>query len=253
MPQSLTTAPNFRDLGGLPTADGRIVRPGLVFRSEALLEPIDADAAAIIAYGIVLVCDLRSDSERNHAPNDWWAAQGVELLDLDVMAAIEACDGPWLRLRSDRTTAGAIAAMEATYTALPAAALVHLAAIVDRIIAGNLPLLIHCTAGKDRTGFVSAMLLAALGVDHATILADYLDSDGRWTPQVREHTRQMVADQIAEGVPPQAIDAMMGVDERYLTASFSVIDAYYGGIDAYFAAGGVDATRLNFVRAALLC
>ena len=199
MPQSLTTAPNFRDLGGLPTADGRIVRPGLVFRSEALLEPIDADAAAIIAYGIVLVCDLRSDSERNHAPNDWWAAQGVELLDLDVMAAIEACDGPWLRLRSDRTTAGAIAAMEATYTALPAAALVHLAAIVDRIIAGNLPLLIHCTAGKDRTGFVSAMLLAALGVDHATILADYLDSDGRWTPQVREHTRQMVADQIAEG------------------------------------------------------
>jgi protein-tyrosine phosphatase len=252
MPQTLTTAPNFRDLGGLPTADGRIVRSGLMFRSEALLEPTDADAAAIRAHGIVLVCDLRSDSERGHAPNAWWAAQGVERLDLDVMAAIEARDGPWSRLQADPTTVGAIAAMEATYTALPAAALVHVAAIIDRIVVGDLPLLIHCTAGKDRTGFVSAVLLAALGVDHATILADYLDSDGRWTPQVREHTRQMVADQIAEGVPPDAIDAMMGVDERYLSASFSVIDAHYGGIDGYFAACGVDAARLDIVRAALL-
>lgn len=252
MTTMLTTAPNFRDLGGLPTMDGRAVRRGRVFRSEALLEPTDSDAAAIAAHGIVLVCDLRSDTERVHAPNGWWAARGVERLDLDVLAAIRTADGPWTRLKDDPTTTGALAAMEAIYSAMPAAALVHVVAIGERIAAGDLPLLIHCTAGKDRTGFVSAMLLSVLGVEHEAIVADYLDSQGRRTAQVREGTRKMVVDRVGDGVPPSAIDALMGVDRRYIETSFAVVAERYGSVEGYFAAGGVDRARLDAVRARLI-
>lgn len=252
MTADLVTAPNFRDLGGLPTDDGRIVRRGLVFRSEALLEPTEADATAIAAHGIVLVCDLRSDTERGHAPNSWWAEQGVERLDLDVLAGIRTEDGPWSRLKADPTTTGALAAMEGIYAAMPAAALVHVTAIVTRIVAGDLPLLIHCTAGKDRTGFVSAMLLAALGVEQEAIVADYLYSEGRRTAQVREGTRKMVIDRVGEGVPPAAIDALMGVERSYIERSFAVVADRYGSVADYFAAGGVDRALLDAMRARLV-
>ena len=252
MRPALATAPNFRDLGGLPTIDGRRVRSGLVFRSEALLAPTAEDAAAIAAHGIVLVCDLRSDTERGHAPNDWWAARGVERLHLDILAGIRTPNGPWSRLKADPTIDGALAAMDGIYAAMPAAALAHVAAIVARIAAGDLPLLIHCTAGKDRTGFVSAMLLAALGTEHEAIVADYLDSEGRRTAQVREGTRRMVIDRVGEGVPAAAIDALMGVDRRYIEASFAVVEARYGGVAGYLVAGGVDRRLLDAVRERLV-
>ena len=118
---SLHTAPNFRDLGGWATGDGGHVRRGLVYRSEALLSPTQEDAAALTGCGIALVVDLRGEGERSKAPNAFWAAQGVERLELDLLGRIPEHERPWTILSDRPDVAGADAAMRAVYAAMPAA------------------------------------------------------------------------------------------------------------------------------------
>lgn len=249
---TLAAAPNFRDLGGHPTHDGRTVRTGCIFRSEALLEPTEDDAAALIDKNIVLVCDLRSDGERSHAPNNWWMARGIELLDLDVLAGIDDGEGPWSLLRADPGIDGAVAAMDSVYAAMPAAAAGHLLTIVTRIAAGDIPLLIHCTAGKDRTGFISAMILGMLGVDQPAIFENYLASRGRRTQQALQATRTMVRERAGNGITPEAIEAMMGVEDAYLARSFAVIVDRHGGLEGYLAFAGIDSGLVDRLRGRLL-
>ncbi len=248
----IASAPNFRDLGGWRGADGRQVRSGLVFRSEALLAPTDTDAALLRAKGIVLVCDLRSDSERVRGPNRFWEEHGVERLALDLIAAIPDDRGPWPILRAKPDVVGARAAMRAVYAAMPEASAPLLGTLLGRIAAGDLPMLIHCTAGKDRTGFVSAILLLALGVGRVDVLTDYLESRGRWTDRAAEATRAMVHARAGHVPDAAALEAMMGVEEEYLDASLESIARTYGGIEAYLAAAGLDAPLLGRLRDRLL-
>jgi protein-tyrosine phosphatase len=224
----------------------------LIFRSEVLLEPSASDAAAIDGLGIGLICDLRSDLERGHAPNAWWRGRGVERLDLDILGAIEAQNGPWSLLEAQPDVVGADAVMMSIYTQMPTAAAPHVGIILRSIAAGRLPLLIHCTAGKDRTGFVSAVILAILGVDRDGIVADYLGSSGRMAPRAIAGTRQMVKDRVGANVEESAIEVLLGVDTRYLDASFAEIDARFGGLEGYLSAAGADQETLAAVRARLL-
>ena len=251
-PAAIASAPNFRDLGGWRSADGRQVRSGLVFRSEALLAPTETDADTLRAKGIVLVCDLRSDSERVHGPNRFWEERNVERLTLDLLAAIPEDQGPWPILRTRPDAAGARAAMRAVYAAMPGSSAPLLGTLFRRIGAGDLPMLVHCTAGKDRTGFVSAILLLALGVERADVVKDYLQSRGRWTDRAAEATRAMVHARAGHALDAAALEAMMGVEEEYLDASLASIASTYGDIEAYLAAAGLDAPLLGRLRDRLL-
>lgn len=237
----LTVAPNLRDLGGRETADGGTVRRGLVFRSEAVLDPTGGDADALAAMGIVLVCDLRSDGERERAPNVFWEARGVERASFDLLAAIPDAAGPWRILAEQPDAAGADAAMRSVYAAMPSSALGHVGSLLRRLADGGLPALIHCTAGKDRTGFVSAVLLSMLGVAWAGVVADYLDSRGRRTVAAADATRAMVLERAGRELEPSALEAMMGVERSYLEAAFGVIASDFGGLDAYLDRAGADA------------
>ncbi len=249
----LATAPNFRDIGGGAGADGRLVRRGLIFRSEAVLQPSEEDIAALRGAGIVLVCDLRSDGERSHAPNRWWAGQGVELLGLDILGGIRSSSDAWTILREDPSGAGALRAMRTVYRELPTAAAPHLATIFDRIARGDVPLLVHCTAGKDRTGFICTMILEALGVAREEAVADYLSSAGRATETVIDHTRRMVVSRVGSAVSEAAMAALIGVERDYIEASFERIEADFGSIPAYLERQvGLDPDRRAAVRARLL-
>jgi len=248
----LIGTPNFRDMGGLATRDGRTVRKGLIFRSEAMFEPDEADAAQLAEAGIVLVCDLRGQSERDHKPNRWWLEAGVEIVEMDILADIRGSDGAWKTLRGDPTADGARTVMRKIYRDIPAAAAPHLSTIFRRIAAGDVPLLIHCTAGKDRTGFLSAMILHALGVPYDVILADYLASGPRLNAAVVEAARVMIVDRAGPDVSEAAVALLTGVEAEYLDDSIAAIEAQYASVDTYLAeAAGLDVALAAAVRVRL--
>ena len=134
---------------------------------------------------------------------------------------------------------------------MPAAAAPHLASQIDALLAADGAVLIHCTAGKDRTGFVSALLLAILGVARSEIMADYLASRGRRTDRVVEATRRLMQAQVG-AVSLDALEALLDVDEAYLDTSFDTISADYGDLAGYLKAAGVGPDRIATLRTRLL-
>jgi protein-tyrosine phosphatase len=244
--------PNFRDIGGMNAGSFGRLRHGLVFRAEAVLDPGPGDAALLEVSEIRLVFDLRSSAECIRAPNRFWTGQGAECLNMDLMADLDAASNPWVVMREDTSVQSADKAMLALYRGLPQAALAHAPTLLGRIANGGAPVLVHCTAGKDRTGFMIALLLAALGVPHDTIIEDYLLSAGRKTAAAREATRAMVVSHLGSAMAEDALDTMMGVKPDYLAASLAAIESEFGGMDRYLLQLGVDPQRREALQALLL-
>ncbi len=228
------------------------MRAATLFRSEAVLDPSPDEAALIRRCGIRLVFDLRSSAEIQRAPNHFWASEGIEHHNLDLLAGFARDHNPWAVLRDNPTRAGSKALMHALYAGMPRAALGHLPRLFDGIAQGGLPVLIHCTVGKDRTGFMVAMALAALDIEPAAIEADYMASAGRKTAAAREATRQMARSYVGGEIADDAIDGLMGVSPSYLAASFAAIDAEFGGVDAYLTALGLDPQKRSALKAQLI-
>jgi len=236
---------NFRDIGGLPTRDGAVVRPGMIYRSEgpASFEAVHLEELA--ALNIKLVCDLRSEGERAKDPNDW--ADGARLLNLDVTADLRAqSNNAWEALKDDPSERVLRRAMIENYASIPQALRPHLRHLVKAVVAGETPVLIHCTAGKDRTGVLIALLLKAIGVADEVIAADYERSDV-FAKNLK--LRGGIETQFEEAFgfrPNQAlIDAMIGVDVALLHAALDALVAQWGSIEGYFAAADIDAGLLD--------
>ena len=249
---SLNLAPNFRDVGALPVVGGGTLRPGMIFRSEAVLDPAPVDVAIIRECGIRVVFDLRSGAEALRAPNAFWEKERIENYNLDLLSGFPSGHNPWDALRDDPTRAGGAALMHSLYAGMPRAALGHLPRLIEAAALGKVPLLVHCTAGKDRTGFVIAILLAALGVEPSAIEADYMASAGRKTDVAREATRHMARSYVGAEIGDDAIEEIMGVKPSYLAASFAAIDANFGGVDAYLAEVGLDPAKRAALRTHLI-
>jgi protein-tyrosine phosphatase len=243
---------NFRDLGGLPAEDGRHVRFGVLYRSEGPASFATTHRKELVELGFRLICDLRSDVERQAAPNDWIATARVFNLDITHDLRTETNEG-WAALKHDPSEEGARAAMKLNYRAIPGALQPHLPALIDALADGELPALLHCTAGKDRTGVLVAVLLKMLGVPHEAIVADYLRSDV-FGKNLQLGGSIAHAFQKTFGFVPgdTTISAMIGVFPEFLGAALEVIDAEWGSIDSYAQAAGVDAGQLARFRDALL-
>lgn len=205
----LTGAPNARDIGGYRTADGRTVRTGVAYRADQLADLTPADLAELARRGVRRVDDLRTVYERALGPDRLPAGAHAHWYDM-IGAA------PLPELMS--TLAGGTDLYRAFITAPGANQAV---AAVLRDIAHSGPeggaVLFHCTAGKDRTGWVAAVLLTVLGVDRGTVTEDYLASN---------HYRAA-----APGGP------LSGVRQEWLDAAFDQVNASYGGFDRYVSAG----------------
>ena len=242
---------NFRDLGGLPAGKGGVIRHGLLYRNEGPASLTEDHRRELVALGIRLVCDLRADVERDAAPNDWTTAR---LFNLDITNDLrtETSEG-WAALRDDPSAAGARQAMRTNYAAIPGALLPHLSTFVDAILAGETPVLMHCTAGKDRTGVLVALLLLLLGVPDEHVVVDYLRSDV-FARNLRLGSSISHAFEVAFGFTPSddTVAAMTGVDTGFLAASLDTVNARWGSIEAYFEAAGVNAGKRAALRAALV-
>lgn len=252
----LTGAPNFRDMGGYPTIDGRRIRSGLLYRSEGLAELTEADLGIVETLGIRLICDLRSDHERLQTPTRWPRASTASTLHLNISADLRAGYTAMSQALLENPSAqGATDAMLASYRQFPHSFASKLGQLFDSLLDGSgLPLVFHCAAGKDRTGFVAAMLLSALGVSRDQILQDYLLTARHWHGPRGETALKRVLHTLFGDTPPDNIlPPLMAVDEDYLNAAFAEITARYTNVDTYLAqSAGLDSPRRDALRHALL-
>lgn len=252
----LASAPNFRDIGGYRTRDGRWVKVGQLYRSDSLDALSDADTATLQALGLKLVCDLRTDGERASKPdqeipgaaNEQINIVGEDQLVAKITSAITSGDraaqqellgnGKGARLLIDGG-AGLVS---------DASPLAGYKALFDRIEdPANLPTVMHCTAGKDRTGWASAAILTALGVPKATVMGDYLASNA----YLREKNEKTLT-QIAGLIDRSLLEPVITVKAPYLNASFDEVKAKYKTFDKYLAAIGVSKADVAELRDDLL-
>jgi len=244
---------NFRDLGGYATADGRQLRWGRVFRSDSPARLTDADLADIAKLGLRVVCDLRRDDERADAPSrlagDLPGEATPEVLHLS--AGPRGHSGVLRQmLEDDATTAADLHAnMCGLYSAYPIENRDVWAELMARLIAEDVPLLFHCAAGKDRTGFAAALVLSAVAVPRETIFEDYALTNELWRPVLRETGEEI-------GMPrftPEVSDVLLRAHPEYLQAAFDSIEREFGDVAAYLRTGlDLDDADLARLRALLL-
>lgn len=250
----LTGATNFRSLAGLPAAGGRRIRPHALMRADRLADLTAEDWRSLAGTGIATICDLRSDEERAEHPNRVPPQLVLRELHCDIRNDLRADPSLARLLVDDPTARGAERVMVEIYRRFPAYMGGTLATMVDHLLAGGAPLLVHCSAGKDRTGFVVAMLLHALEVPEQLIRQDYLASR-QWPG--RETHRASLAARLGSIIPPHelpaAVDTVLDVREAYLDAAMDALHAEFGSVRRYLeTAAGVDATRIDRLRNDLL-
>ena len=254
VPIQLQSAPNFRDLGGIPTTDGRRIAHGRIYRSEAFSSLQDDQWQVVGDLGVRLVCDLRSPQERTNHPVRWVGEQ-PRVTELAILPDVRTAGADIMRsIAGDDTGAYARNLLLENYAAMPAAFEAGLRSLIDSIVdRGELPMLISCTAGKDRTGFVCSLLLRALGVAHEDVLADYLRSNESFDPDViRAATSGWLGSPLEVG-PSDAVLEALKVHAEYLESAFASIRQSYGSLDTYLEhAGALNERRRESLRAALL-
>ena len=240
---ALEGASNLRDLGGWPASGGGHVRFGTVFRSASLGRLTDADAARLQATGLRTVVDLRGEQERARAPSRLDALPGVAVHFQPIDPSLGGSLRDLAAMR-DATPEAVMAAMHRAYAAYALAWSHCYAAMFDLLLEeANRPLLFHCTAGKDRTGFGAALLLAALGVEREAIRADYMATNRLW----------VVEPLVAGTLPAPVAAVLLRVHAELLDTAFSALLEAFGSLDAYLEQRmGLDASRLGRLREALL-
>lgn len=249
----LGTAPNLRDIGGYRTTDGRWVKMGMIYRSDQLDRLSDSDLGAMGDLGLALVADLRTASERSHEPDRLPA--GAEHLLLDVVADSKGSVGGDMRQAMATIAAGKGAEMltEANrdFVSLNSARSAY-HTLLSRISAeGAGPTLYHCTSGKDRTGWASAVILTLLGVPRETVMADYLASND-YLRAKNEATIAMLA-RLPTPIARENLEPVLTVRAAYIEAAFAEVDKRYGSFDRYVREGiGLDDAAIDRLRTTLL-
>jgi len=245
---------NFRDFGGYDTPDGRLAR-GRLYRSAHFHEASDADIGRLDQLGVRFVVDLRRSEERSGEPNRWPPPQ-IRSIFSDEGATSALPPHLQALLQSDLSPASVEAYMHSLYRDF-AAQPRHIKLYSEwfrELAAGEGAGILHCAAGKDRTGLGCALTLHALGVDEETIFADYEYTNTAMNIDARlPRIQARMEERLARKLDAASLRPMLSVEPAYLRTAFSAIDEQYGSRDLYLAdALGVDAAAREKLRANLL-
>ena len=233
----LRGASNFRDLGGYDTQSGRQVRWGRLFRSDHLGRLTAEDEALLAALGVQRVLDFRGEQERAVVPNRLAAARHHALgIEPTVVQRLQDLAAAGQRL----SASVAVELMKELYRALVNDQAHRYAEFFEHLLDTDTPLVFHCTAGKDRTGFAAALTLHALGVPREVVLQDYLLTNALYQPPPLPHT----------DTPHEALAVLWRVQTEFLEAAYQALDADHGGMDGYLARrlGVTEAARKTLAR-----
>ncbi|MFN8451736.1 MAG: tyrosine-protein phosphatase [Anaerolineae bacterium] len=224
---------NVRDIGGYPTADGGTTRWGVLLRSGDLARVSPAGQQALINYGVRTIIDLRDLNEVRSFPNVFAQSPAVAYHHLPVQDDVE--------------TGGSIR-LDSLYRNFIDACQPNLSAVVTTAAESEPGVLIHCFAGKDRTGVVVALLLGAVGVPDAVIAEDYALTSGRITHLV-ESWRAWA---IQQGHDMTLFEHEVSSEAATMQETLRHIRQTYGGIPDYLRACGVTDAQLARLRALLV-
>ena len=245
----LSGAVNFRDLGGYLTADLRRVKKGLVFRSDHLSRLTTGDQQILQGLQFKMVCDLRTVNEQQRAPDLLPLDGSIHLLSLPVEA-----NGFDPALAMERLKSGDDAWLSMDFfIELYKHYLDDFGPIWGKVLGlvaspHNLPLVFHCTGGKDRTGICAALLLKALGVAEESILFDH----DRSNACNAERLQPIYAEFAALGIGPKKAAPYLQAPIEPLVAMFAHLKRKYGTIEDYLMMKAkLDRTTLMALQAGL--
>ena len=229
-----TGAHNFRDLGGYKTSDGKTVKWGKVYRSDNLHSLTDEDLKYMERLNLKSVVDFRSDEERNEEPDRLTPDMTPILLPIkfepEGVTETLMRDLTFGDLDSSNLLRDFNVILVKEFTEEYRDFFRH---IVDN---GGEPFVLHCTAGKDRAGFGSAMILTVLGVPREKIIEDYLLTN----TYVSDHVESKLLETELKTFFRADSDNLRKinlVEERYIKAAFDTIDSHWGGMDQYISEG----------------
>ncbi|MCB2079987.1 MAG: tyrosine-protein phosphatase [Novosphingobium sp.] len=239
---------NFRDAGGYATADGRVVRRDVLYRSGSLGSLSLNGQQTVSGLGVTSIIDLRTVEERHQDMSNWLSVAGLGYWSRDYSMSM----GDMRSLFSDPanlTRDGVHGMMTEAYRRLPFEQAPAYRELFTRLEQGKGPVVVNCTAGKDRTGVATALVLTALGVPYDTVRQDFLLSNG--APGM-DTLAGSSASPLA-GLPPEVLAPLSGVDGGYLDAAFAAITAKHGGVPEYLEAElGVGPKELATLRKRML-
>ncbi|WP_431783653.1 tyrosine-protein phosphatase [Streptomyces chumphonensis] len=249
---------NFRDLGGLPTTDGRRVRHGVLYRSGHLARATEEDAAFLGGLGLHTVYDFRNEADRTLDGLDV-PLPGVRNVNIPLSDPAHGAefwqlvrDGAVERLRAELAGGRAVVRMQESYRDIVLNRTAEHRRVLSDLAAGSVPVLVHCAAGKDRAGLSVAITLLALGVEREAIEADYLLSNDphrrykvhRGDADREEGERRAIDPEVRELLAP-----FFDARSAYLAAAYAAIAEGWGDVDTYLGAGlGLDDTARGRLR-----
>ncbi|MFI1281738.1 tyrosine-protein phosphatase [Streptomyces sp. NBC_01310] len=253
----LTGVRNFRDVGGLPTSDGRRVKTGRLFRSGHLAHATETDAEFLGSLGLHTIFDFRNGADHALEGPDV-ELPGVRNVNIPLSDPADGREfwrlvreGDLEQLRSILGDGKAAARMANSYRGIIEQRTAEHSRVVHALAQDSVPALMHCAAGKDRAGLSIAVTLLALGVEREAIVTDYLESNA---PHRRYRVRR--SGESAEARSPEVMELLAPLfDARaeYLLAAFDTIDTLWGGVDRYLAEGlGLEPETLDRLRDRLL-
>lgn len=229
---------NIRDLGGKITSDGRRIQTGRLLRSANPGLATAADITRLQRFNIDVVIDFRTEGEKKLSETPFaevfnWVADPIMVGNLSQRSDLLAL--------KNGTAEDSRAFMIALYRDFPLQYQGQYRRFLQQA-EKNRNILYHCTAGKDRTGFASLLLLSALGIDHADIIADYLESNRTNTAgnaQLLEQVNKL-------GLSAEVMVPLLSVEAAYLDAAQQVIDDDHGGMQHYLEIVlGIDAALIR--------
>lgn len=211
---------NFRDIGGYRGHGGRRVQWRKIFRSAHLGQLTAADLQKLDQMGLRRVIDFRGETERLAEP---CALRGAQVHALSIEPTIVQALEAFAKEKRQIDVHQAQRLMQQTYHDFVTDNTPRFTQLFGHLLQDGTPLVFHCTAGKDRTGFAAALVLASLGVSREDILQDYLLTNQLYLPPLG----------VGEGALPEVRAAIQRVQADYLQASLDVIERGYGGLENY--------------------
>lgn len=235
------TIHNFRDFGGYSLQNGARIKKGLLYRSGNLSRISDEDHAALSLLGIKTIVDLRTSMEIMKHPDRTLNIEDMHFVNIPMHPIRDSESRSFMQLLSmlfgkERKVDYALLA-KITYQSYAIDFLSPYSTIL-KLLADrrNLPILFHCTAGKDRTGVVVSIIQRLLGVSSNIVMHDYLESNFRL-----QAYQQNIMDQIKFlpilGIPRDKFLPLFEARKEYLQAAFKQIEKDFGTLDAYYRIG----------------